>query len=126
MRRQRMGLIQTDDQLQFALSVISFGANGILTKKGNTRNAALQKSNDLTLTHTTEDDLIAPSNGKQATATQSNANDIFESSKAMANGVMSDSNDCCLDAKASAADDDRNLNMTNAKSQQVPNYTRKR
>ena len=119
-----MGLIQTDDQLRFALSVISFGANDILTKKGNTRNAPLQNSNDLTLTHTTDDDLIAPSNGKQAT--QSNANEVFESSKATANGVMSDSNDCCLDTKTTAADDDRNLTLTNAKPRQVPNFTRKR
>ena len=42
MRRQRMGLIQTDDQLRFALLAISIGADEALDKEQN-----IDTTNDL-------------------------------------------------------------------------------
>ena len=42
MRQQRMGLIQTDDQLRFALTAISEGAEDVLKKA-----KAVKKTNDL-------------------------------------------------------------------------------
>lgn len=80
MRRQRMGLIQTDDQLRFALSAILAGANDALGRENPCKSINDLKSNSNTLTD-------VPCNSSYSKLNSSQTISIKDSSSCKENGL---------------------------------------